>query len=170
MANKTYYFSGKAKFGPRLIKPDLEYRCWNVVLYLDDKSLEQFRKLKDGADGIEGIMNELKQDEDGFYATFKRPMSRTYNGKEQAFTPPVVIGADNMPWQDHRLIGIGSDLTVKCEWYSFNKPFKKNTKGSAIRLVSARVDNLVEYTPQKDYSEEEVKMVKGLPEQPKQYF
>lgn len=170
MVTKYYYFSGKAKFGPRLTKPDLEYGCWSTVLYLDDKSLAQFRQLKETTDGVEGIQNELKQDEDGWYVNFRRPMEKNFQGKTQALTPPVVLDANNMPWQESALIGAGSDLTIKVSWYSFNKPFKKGVKGSAIRLESARVDNLVPYEMKKDFTDQEHKQVQGLPEQPKQYF
>jgi hypothetical protein len=169
-SNKVYYFSGKAKYRPWLTRPDVEYKNWNVVLYLDEKSLQTFRALKDGEGNLEGIMNHLNQDEDGWFATFKRPTHKEWKGKEEALLPPVVLDANGIPWQSELLIGAGSDITVKCEWYSFNKPFKKGARGSAIRMVSARIDNLVPFEQNRDFTDGEKKLAEGLAEQPKQLF
>lgn len=164
MAKKEYYFQGKSKYS-KVLMPDLEYQCWSQPLYLTQESYEQFMKLKEPTGEIAGIMNEVKKEEDGYFVNFRRPMTKTYQGKLQSFAPPVVVDKDGKPWEGRNLIGNGSDLTVKVEWYPFTSPFTKK-KGSAIRLVSVRVDNLVPYEAKKDYSDIEVQAVKGLDTKP----
>jgi hypothetical protein len=165
MAKHAYYFQGKCKY-PKLVNPDIEYRCWSVQTCLTKKSYEDFMKLKDGSDTVEGILNNVKLGEDGeYWVTFKRPMEKTYKGKSQLFTPPKLLNADGTPFPPSTMIGNGSDITVKVEWYTFQPPFKKK-KGSAIRMESVRVDNLVPYEMKKDFSQVELQQVEGLLDQP----
>lgn len=164
MAKEVYYFQGKCKY-PKLIKPDLEYRCWSIQTMLTQKSYEDFMKLKEETDTRVGILNEVKKDDDGYWVNFKRAMSKTFKGKEQLFTPPIILAADGTPWPEGTMIGNGSDVTVKVEFYTFQPPFKKK-RGSAIRMESVRVDHLVPYEIKKDFSEVQLQQVSGLAEQP----
>lgn len=167
MAQNTeyHYFQGKSKFS-RVLRPDLEYRNWTQTLILTPKSYEDFMKLKEPKGDRAGVLTECKKTEDGYVVTFKRPMEKTYQGKSQAFPPPLVLDADGQPWQENRLIGNGSDLTVKVELYGYTAPVTKK-KGSAIRMVSVRVDNLIPYEMKKDFSDVELQQAAGLAEQPK---
>lgn len=166
---KYYYFTGKS-FMSRILKPDVEYNCWSQPLYLNPESYDLFMKLKEGTSECEGILNEVKQKEDGYLVNFRRPLVKKFKGQEQALTPPIILDKDGLPWQENCLIGNGSDITVKTEWYTYTLKYKKNMKGSAIRLVGARIDNLIPYEMNRDFSDEEKKMTEGLPEQPKQLF
>lgn len=168
MKREYHYFQGKSMYS-KILKPDLEYRNWNQPVILTPKSYEDFMKLKeprDEGDGKRaGILTECKKTEDGYMVTFKRPMEKTYGGKSQAFAPPVVLNADGTPWESGKLIGNGSDVTVKVELYGYTQPVTKK-KGSAIRMESVRVDNLVPYEMKKDFSDVELQQASGLSEQP----
>ena len=162
MAKTEYvYFKGKASWA-KLITPDIEYNNWNVKLNFDKDSYNAFMALKEKQGEVEGILNEVKKDDDGYYHTFKRPVSRDFGKGVERLTPPVVIGADGEPFEQS--IGNGSDVTVKCEMYTYtNKRTKK--RGKAIRLEGVKIDNLVPYT-RKDFTLEQEELVKGLQEQP----
>lgn len=170
MKSEYHFFKGKSLYS-HLLKPDIEYRRWSQQLVLTPESADLFLKLKESTPECEGILNDLKSTEDGYTANFSRPMSKDFGGgKEELLTPPIILDANNEPWPDNVLIGNGSDITVKVELYKYNIKFKKGKKGSAIRLVSARIDNLVPYEMKKDFTEEQLKAVEGLPEQPAQPF
>lgn len=171
MASKEVYFRGKAHFFKLLGKGDLKYACWATGIYLDEASYNLYLELKKGKDGVKGIMNDVKITEDGYLINLKRPWTRQYQGKEVGFTAPVVIDNKNQPWPESRPIGNGSDITVKCEYYSFKPPFQKD-KGSAIRLVSARIEDWIPYEPSRDFDEATKEATRGLVDQapPKQYF
>lgn len=161
------YFRGKGKW-IRILKPDVEYNCWNLSLYLDQPSIETFMQLKEPRGNEEGILNELKTDEGTgeLYVVLRRPVTKEFKGKVTAFRPPIVVDKENKPWLPHIGIGNGSDLTVKVERYGYNKRMGKGGRGSAIRLVSVRVEELVPFEMKKDFTEEELKAVDGLLQQP----
>lgn len=158
MAKQYVYLKGKAKWA-RLVQPDMEYNKWSVVLYLDEESQNIFHKLKEAP----AIMNQMKNDDDGNYVTLSRPVSRDYGSEIRAFTPPLVLKPDGTPCTE--LIGNGSDLTCKLEVYGWPARGARRA-GRAIRLDSVRVDNLVPYTPKKDFTEEEHEKASGLVDQP----
>lgn len=176
MANNVdwFYFHGKGSWAGKLTVPDMDYRCWSVKLHLHPDSVAQFNELKQPSAGVEGILNELKQDDDGYYHVFRRPTVKEWRDKstgrmvEQALTPPIILDNEGKPW-DGRGIGNGSDLTVKVERYKYNVPRKKDTKGTAIRLVSVMVNNLVPYD-RKDFTPAEEKQAQGLTEVTKPNF
>ncbi len=171
MARNTewHYFQGKAKWA-RLVSPDQKYACWSVVLYMDanSDSYNKLLELKKADNGVDGILNVIKKDEDGYFTTFKRPTQKLIKGKVQAFAPPIVMEADGTTPLLNALVGNGSDVTVKVEVYQYNKP--TGGKGRAARLVSVRVDNLIPFEMKKDFDEDQMKQVKGLAEQPEQLF
>lgn len=170
MPSKEVFFRGKAHFFKLLNKGDVTYQCWSTGLYLDDASFALFEDLRKGSEGVEGIKNEVRVTEDGNLVNLKRAWSKTYNGKEAGFTPPVVLDNKNHPWPSDRNVGNGSDIIVKCEYYTFKPPFKKD-RGSAIRLVSARIEDLVPYEPHRDFTTDQIEAAKGFAEsKPVQYF
>lgn len=170
-----YEFQGKGSWFLNLFHADIPYNCWSVRLHFNPPSYDLFMKLKEvDENGVEGILNEVKKDDDGYYHTFRRPIQKEWrdrNGVTQTihFDPPIVLDANGQPWDRKVDIGNGSDITVKVECYKFNVPRKKGVKGRAIRLVSVGIDNLVEYS-RKDFSPAQEKAVQGLDQRPKQLF
>lgn len=139
---------------------------WAVTLHPTASSLEVIKKLKE-----EGIKNELKKDEDGYYMTFNRPVSKEFRGKIQGFQPPRVLdGSKKLEDGSHppldALVGNGSDVTLKLEVYKHKTPSGGEAK--AARLLSIRVDNLVPFIPAKDFDEDDMRAVNGLEDQPAQ--
>ena len=154
MAQKHVYLQGKCKWA-RLQTPD-DWGNWKLNLYLTPESKKTFEELK--------VKNHLKRDDDGDFVAIKRPQSKIIKGRLTGMSPPVVLDKDGGPTTE--LIGNGSDVTVKCDYYSYKTP--QGETGNAIRLSSVRIDTLVPYTPSKDYTPELAKAVGKLNEQPKQ--
>lgn len=130
-------FQGKAKWNDLFI-PN-KFDKWEIVLYPDAPSLEKFKSL--------GTKNKVHEDEDGTWVRFSRPISKKIRGREVAFAPPIVTDKDNVI-QPNVGIGHGSDVTVTCEKYQYNKPFAPpgTPQETAIRLEGVRIDVLVPYT------------------------
>lgn len=149
------YLQGKAKWA-RLTTPD-QWGNWKMNLYLTSESKETFKGL--------GVKNILKRDEDGDYIQLRRPTQKVLNGKVIGYAPPTVVDKDGAP-AEAVAVGNGSDVTVKLDYYSYKSP--QGDPGKAIRLAGVRVDNLVPYNPDKDYTPEQHKAAGKLNEQPKQ--
>jgi len=164
---ENHFLQGKCKWA-RLVAPDMKYSQWSIVLYPDTKSYEKLMELKTAKNGVDGILNVIKKDEDGYFVTFKRPTQKLIKGKVQGFAPPEVFEADAKTPLISALVGNGSDVTVKVQVYQYNKP--AGGKGRAARLESVRVDNLIPFEMKKDFNEEQTRLVKGLDEQPEQLF
>lgn len=156
------FLSGKASW-VKAVNPDQKYNKWSMQLHPNAESLEIIRDLQ-----TQGVRNQMKKDEDGYYMSFSRPVSKTYRGKIRTFTPPVVMNADKTPLEGLR-VGNGSDVTIKIEAYPYNDPTTGN-KGKAVRWESMRVDNLVPFNPDTDYPDEEATKVSGLKDQPEALF
>ena len=154
MAQKQVYLQGKSKWA-RLQSPD-DWGNWKLNLYLTPESKKTFEDLK--------VKNHLKRDDDGDFVAIKRPVQKMIKGKVMGLAPPVIVDKDGTPTTE--MIGNGSDVTVKCDYYSYKSP--QGEPGNAIRLAGVRIDNLVPYTPAKDYTEADKKAVGALNEQPKQ--
>lgn len=169
MAQTFLYFKGKAKWA-RLQQPD-EHGNYGMNLYLTQESYGDFmRELKEKDPAV---LNVVGKDEDGYFVKFKRPTSKLMRGKITTFAPPVVVdGSKTLPDGSHPpltdMLGNGSDVTVKVLVYPYNKP--TGGKGRATRLESVRVDNLIPYTPKKDFDEGQQNQVEGLSEQPQPLF
>jgi hypothetical protein len=162
MAKEYIYVSGKVKW-LRNDSPN-EWGKWTHVIYLDAKSLEIIRDLQ-----TQGIKNQMKKDEDGYYMTFSRPVTLTVKGKLVPLEPPLIVLEDGFtPIQDMR-VGNGSDVTTKLEVYSHKVP-NSDKKAKAIRWESTRVDNLVPFEPKEHFSDAEKVQVAGLAEQPRPLF
>src|SRR5690349_20223055 len=108
MATEFVFFKGKSKWA-RLVQPDLKYKCWSVVLYPDAETYNQIMDLKETKGDVQGILNVVKKDEDGYNITLKRPTERQYQGQVRGMQPPVILAADGKSlFTDN--IGNGSDI------------------------------------------------------------
>lgn len=117
-------FSGPCKWA-RLSTPDQKYNKYNISVGLDAKQLRELQALK--------VRNGFKLDDSGlFYVTFNR--------KESDGAPDVV---DQQGVKVTDLIGNGSDVTVKCDTYSWKG--KEGTTQFGIKLIAVRVDKLIPY-------------------------
>ena len=165
-----HFLQGKASWS-KLDVPDLQYKYWSVTLYMTPQSRDIFNKLKEKRNDVDGILNTIKTDQNGDeYVVLRRPVEkRLRDGTLRAFTPPEVIDKDGKTLRGVP-IGNGSDLTCKIIRYTYKKPM--GGWGSAIRLESVRVDNLVTFDRKSVASfdiKEYDKAVEGLAEQP-QFF
>lgn len=168
MAMTLVYLQGKAKWTQKLFVPDAQYKCWSMVLYPNSESYDKILDMQKGSENIEGILNVIKKDDEGYYITLKRPTEKVIKGKVNGFQPPIVLNKDGSPLININ-IGNGSDVTTGLEYYTYKKPIGTK-KGSAIRLFNVRVDNLVPYEPKKDMPAAQQKAVEGLNAQPEQLF
>lgn len=157
------YVKGKCKYC-RAVVPETyqDETFWKVVLYPDKDSLEELRKLQ-----ARGIKNTMRLDDDGFHMQFKRPQEKKKaSGGKITFKPPLIFDKDGNE-MDGRKVGNGSDVTIKLDIYG-------NPTGPrrylAARWESMRVDNLVEYNPDRDYNPDQVRAAEGLMDQPEPLF
>ncbi len=153
MPTTEVYFKGKAKWA-HTSKPD-KFGNYSVVLYPDDESLTKIRELKDGKPPI---LNVVKKDEDGYNVKFSCPQNKTINGRVQVFSV-LVMDVNKNPVT--ALLGNGSDITIKCDLYTYRRG-----EGKAIRLKAIRVDNLVPYEPDRDFTEDQKAQAGKIAEQP----
>lgn len=160
MATEFVYLQGKCKwFRPHQLN---DWGKWSHVIYPNAESLEKIRELQ-----AEGVKNVIKKDDDGYFVSVGRPADikkKTPSGmKIVGMKPPEVIGTDGSP-----LVGIavgnGSDITTKCEVYSHSTP--GGGKAKAMRWLSTRIDNLIPFTPDKDFDDVQIRAVKNLADQP----
>lgn len=132
MATKYYYLSGKCKWA-KLRKPDDKYNNFQLPLYLDKKSLELYNTL--------GLGLKVREDDEGTFVTFKRPVAKMIKTELVEFGPPKVLNADNTEFDG--LVGNGSEVTAKISVYD-------TFKGPGHRLETVRVEKLVEYNPPRE--------------------
>jgi len=162
------YLQGKTKWF-RHSAPN-QWGNWAHDLYLDPPSLEKWKELQEGGEDIQGIKNQLRKDEDGYFVTLRRPIEKQMKtGKKMGFSPPDVYMADGVTPLRGVLVGNGSDITTKLEVYTHFIPGSTNKKARAIRWLSSKVDNLVPFENTKDLHEIEQRAAKGLAEQPAQF-
>lgn len=171
--SKFLFLKGKTKwFRPH--QPD-QWNKWKHVLYPDPESLELIRELMTSKEGVQGIKNILKKDEDGYCLTISRDASKMIKGRVVGFTPPEVLDGSKTledgsnPPLKNELVGNGSDIVTKIEYYTY-KLIGSEGRGSAIRWISSRVDNLVPFSGRPEFNELEEKKTRGLSEVPKQMF
>lgn len=159
---ENIYITGKCRWA-RTYAPDTTYNKWSITVWpADTIELNKIQKLK-----AEGIRNELKKDDDGYYMTFSRPIViETRDGRKIPLQAPKVINAENTVITD--LIGDGSDVTIKLDIYGGPQRDGRG-KYKAARLDSVRVNNLVPFT-KKELPEREQWQIDGLDEQPTQLF
>jgi hypothetical protein len=158
------YLQGKAKWFKHQ-QPN-KFGNWSHDVYLNEASLAKVKELQETKGKTDGIKNALKEDDDGQFISLSRPQSKTIRGKVVGFAPPEVLGKDGLPLHD-MLVGNGSDITTKVEYYTYRKPYGDG-RGSAIRWASTRVDNLVPFKTQRDFDPDQANLVGGLNDAPGQ--
>lgn len=156
--SQNYFIQGKAAwFRPKI--PN-KWNKWSTQLHPNGEGLELIRDLQ-----AQGLKNQLKKDDDGYFLNISRPVTKeTATGKILSFVPVEVFSADGTPFDGN--VGNGSDVTIKVEVYEHATP--GGGKAKAMRWVSARIDNLVPFNPDKDMNEYEKEASSGLKDQPKQ--
>lgn len=155
-----HYIQGKVSwFRPKV--PN-KWNKWSVQIHPTADGLELIRELQS-----QGLKNQLKKDDDGYFLNVSRPVTKeTSTGKILSFKPVEVFDAAGAPYDGN--VGNGSDVTIKIEVYEHNTP--GGGKAKAMRWVSARIDNLVPFNPDKDLNEFEKEASAGLKDQPEQLF
>lgn len=157
---ENIYIQGKVSwFRPKV--PN-KWNKWSVQIHPNDKGLEIIRELQ-----AQGVKNQLKKDNDGYYTSFSRPVTKeTSTGKILSFTPVEVFDKDGNKFDGN--VGNGSDVTLKLEVYQHATP--GGGKAKAVRWVSARIDNLVPFEKERDLNDFEKEAAEGLDKQPEQLF
>lgn len=156
------YIQGKVSW-VKYITPDPMYNKWSVTIHPNTEGIEAIRELQ-----TQGVKNQFKKDEDGYYIQFSRPTDRKIKGKVVGMTPPVVLDKDGNPL-DGVAVGNGSDATVKLEIYSHPTP--SGGKAKAARWASMKVDNLIPFNKDTDFPDPaQREQAEGLTEQPEQLF
>lgn len=158
--SQMHYIQGKVSwFRPKV--PN-KWNKWSVQIHPTADGLELIRELQS-----QGLKNQLKKDDDGYFLNVSRPVTKeTSTGKILSFKPVEVFDADGSPFDGN--VGNGSDVTIKIEVYEHNTP--GGGKAKAMRWVSARIDNLIPFNPDKDLNEFEKEASAGLKDQPEQLF
>lgn len=130
MAKQEFTFQGKAKWAQLLNKS--KYEDYRLSFYPADDSVRKAIKAT-------GTKCGVKEDDDGFFYTFRSPVQ------------PPVMTKDGAPVTS--LIGNGSDVTIKLQVEDFVSP----TFGPTARtiLLGVTVDNLIPYE-KKETSKTEV--------------
>lgn len=142
-----------------------DYGKWGCMLYPNPESIDKIKKMKEGwFEGVEGIKNELKLDENGEYMRFGRKQKHETRTKTMVFPPPLLLDKDGKTPLQNTLVGNGSDITITIELYFFKKPNKG--LGSATRLQAIRVDNLIPYEGARDMSQSDLNAVGGMEKAP----
>lgn len=160
--NKTEFKFIQGKISWFRARTTNKWNKYSVQIHPNPKDLEIIRELQ-----AQGLKNVIKKDEDGYYTNFTRPVSKEFkSGKIITFTPVDVFDKDGVPYDGP--VGNGSDATLKIEVYEHDTP--GGGKAKAARWVSARIDNLIEYKPERDNTEEQNEAASGLKEQPEQLF
>lgn len=165
------YIQGKAKWFKHMVPEVFKGKgAWKHTIYPNEESMEKLWKLKK-----EGMKNDIKKDEDGYYINFRRPTEIvikdkiTQRLKDIQQDPPVVMGPQKED-MTRIPVGNGSDITTKLEVYEHSVPGSQN-KAKAARWMSTRVDHLVVYENSKQEAilkSIEERPLKGLAEQPEQ--
>ena len=138
MANQEVVITGKSKFA--FVHRFNQFGKWVVGIYPDQPSLDKVRKLIE-----EGIKNELKKDDDGYWIAFSRPPEKQdRTGRKFSLSPPLVVDKDGRSTTDN--IGYGSDIAVRLETYGGKSLIGSTYK--AARLSGVKIYNLVPYEPE----------------------
>lgn len=157
---ENIYIQGKVSWFKA--KTTNKWNKYSVQIHPKPADLEKIRDLQG-----EGLKNVIKKDEDGYFVNFTRPVSKEFrSGKIVTYTPPEVFDKDGKPYDGN--VGNGSDATLKIEVYQHETP--GGGKAKAARWVSARIDNLVPYEPDRDLTSDQKEAASGLREQPEQLF
>lgn len=126
MATKYFKFTGPCKWA-KVTKPDDKYNVYSINVYLNDEMLAKYAK--------SGMQMQIKEDEDGSYVAFRRPVQKIIKGELVELGPPRVSykGGDL-----ENLIGNGSIVEVDVAVYD-------SLKGKGHTLQEVKVKELVIY-------------------------
>jgi len=151
------YLKGTIKWCKH-IRPDPTYDKWSVVMYVDGPELDKVREWQ-----ALGIKNKVQKDDDGWFITLSRKTSLQFKGTIKGLQPPRVVDPQGIPID--KPVGNGSTGVAKCIlWMSKLYP------GKNLRWEALRVDNLVEFDPEKDFVDKG-EGIKELREQtPEEFF
>lgn len=123
MSTQKFTFTGKVKWA-QVLKPN-KFDKYSLQFY---PSEEDRRAIK-----ATGTRVGIKEDEDGFFYTFRRDPTSKFSG-----------GAPTVTGNNGKLIGNGSVCEIELEIYDFKNDFGE---GKGTRLNSVKVLELVEYNP-----------------------
>ena len=126
---KTYYFTGPCKWA-KVYQPD-DYKGdkkWKVNFYLNKETKKLLKE--------SGVQLKIRDDDDGEFVVFSRPVERQYQDEVKEFKPPKIFNKELEEIED--LIGNGSVITAKISVFD-------TAKGTGHRLEAIRVDSLVKY-------------------------
>lgn len=155
-ASKEVVITGKVRFA--FTNRLNQFGKWVIGIYPDAKSLEIVQSLIK-----EGIKNELKQDDEGYWIAFSRPPDKTdRTGRKFSLTPPVCIDRDGKVFTDS--IGAGSDVAVRLETYGGKSPVGSQYK--AARFGGVKIYHLVPYNPEDSTDKFESRAATGLNKAP----
>ena len=156
------YIKGKVSW-VKYITPDPTYNKWTCTIHPIPEDVEVIRELQ-----MQGVKNQWKKDEDGYFINFSRPADRKIKGKVIGMTPPVVLNADDQP-MDGVAIGNGSDGTMKLEVYQHPTP--TGGKAKAARWAALKVTNLIPFNKDTDFPDPaQREQAEGLDQQPVPLF
>lgn len=155
--NQEVYLSGKSRFS--FLNRLNQFGKWVQGIYPDAQSLDKIKELIS-----EGVKNELKKDDEGYWIAFSRPPEKKdRTGRLFHLNPPVVVDKDGRAFNG--AIGAGSDIGIKLEVYGGPTPV--GGKYKAARLAGVKIYNLVPYEPDTmAQDEKEQKTAQGLKAQP----
>lgn len=160
--SKSEYIFIQGKVSWLKSKMTNKWNKYSVQIHPNAEGLEIIRGLQ-----AEGLKNNLKKDDDGYYVNFTRPATKEFrSGKVVTYAPPDVFDTAGKPFDGG--VGNGSDATLKIEVYQHETP--GGGKAKAARWVSARIDNLVPYEPDRDLTDDQKEAASGLEKQPEQLF
>lgn len=143
MATEYYYFSGIAKWAQ--LKTPNKFGKHSINLYIDSETRKAIRAT--------GARINPKEDDEGFFVTFRRDPNRDFG--DGPIGAPKVVDSEGQPFNG--LVGNGSKVTVKVVMYNFpagEKNGEKYAAGKGTRLEAVRIDELVEYTPESNSDSE----------------
>lgn len=126
MATRYFKFVGPCKWA-KVTKPDDKYNVYSINLYLNDAMLAKYKE--------SGIQVGVKEDDDGTYVVFRRPVQKIIKGELVELGPPKV-DYNGKPLEN--FIGNGSVVEVDVAVYD-------SLKGKGHTLQSVRVKELVVY-------------------------
>lgn len=130
MATKYFKLTGPCKWA-KLSKPDQKYNVYSINLYLDERGLKTLKE--------SGVQLTVKQDDQGSYVVFRRPVAKLIRGDLVKFDPPKVSIQTPDGYPEYTgLVGNGSVVTCDIAVYD-------TIKGKGHTLQSVTVRELVEY-------------------------
>lgn len=130
MATTYQTFTGTCKWA-KVYEPDEKYNVYSINLYLDEANV---RRLK-----ATGCQLTVKEDSDGQYVVFRRPVAKLIKGELVKFDAPKVEVKDGdsyVPFTKN--IGNGSKVTCNVSFYD-------TIKGKGHTLLGVTVRDHVEY-------------------------